>query len=177
MSSTLSSERSMGRIAYLTSLALVTACQESAPRPLSATDRQLVVDSVAAAMEAYAAAFATLDAEKIVRFYKADPDFRMYADGAPVTGEALATQVRGMMAGLRAIDGKFTAIQVTVLSRDAAVATSPFEEVLTDTAGVATEMRGTVSWTWVREPEGWRIMHGNAAYLPANAGAAHAPAK
>ena len=156
----------MKRMLVLSGLAFVMGCRSEPPATITPEQRSQVVDSVTAAMHAYAAAFVTRDAEAAIRFYVNAPDFRMYDGGTPATYSELTGAIRGMMPGYKAIEGYFDDIQVTVLGPTAAVATSPFRDVYRDTAGVITRVRGTVSWTWVRRSDGWRIMHGNALHLP-----------
>ena len=152
------------RLALLVSM--MVACRTPEPAVLTPEIRAGVVEAVTTAMQGYAAAFPTRDADAITAFYLNDPDFRTYFDGTVSTYTEMVAMVRGMMGGLRSVEGAFENIQVSVLGPTAAVATSPFRDVLVDTAGVTTRLKGVVSWTWVQRPEGWRIIHGNAIHVP-----------
>lgn len=158
----------------LLTAAVIGVAAACGPRATPADfDRAAVADSVTAAMRAYAAAFPGRDADAVTRFYLNDPDFRVYFDGALSRYDEMVAIVRNLLGSLRSIEGSFDDIQVTVLGPGAAVATTPFRDVLVDTTGTTTRLRGLVSWTWVRRSEGWRIIHGHAVHVPDTAAATH----
>ena len=78
----------------------------------------------------------------------------------------IATTVRSMFGGLRAVDLAPVTVQVTVLGRDVGIAGFTFRESFTDTTGRVSRLRGTASWTWRRSASGWEIIHGDAVHLP-----------
>ena len=133
--------------------------------PLSPGQQAEVVRGVTAAMRAYEEAVKALNADATASFYIDSPDFRFYDGGQPATYAEMTAGVRAMFAGLRQLEGGFESIQVTVLGPSAAIATSPYVDILTDHDGTVTRLRGTVSWAWVHTPNGWRILHGNAMHI------------
>ena len=156
----------MSRLLVATIILAGLGCNTDQPASITQAQRQLVVDSVTAAMGAYAAAFPGKDPEAITRFYADDPDFRYYDGGQATAYPAMVAMIRSLTGSLRSIEGGFDSIQVSVLSPSAGVATARFRDVLTDTSGTVTRVHGVVSWVWVRRGDGWRIMHGNAVHLP-----------
>lgn len=151
-------------------LLVVLACTPSPKREpgqtLSESDRQVVAAAVDSAMHAYLSAVAARDADRVIAHYANDPEFTAYFDATPMDYATIASTVRGMFAGLRAVDLQPVTVQVTVLGRDAAIAGFPFREAFTDTAGKVQRLRGTASWTWRRHGSGWIIIHGDAVHLP-----------
>lgn len=154
----------MSRTGAVLLVCVAAGCRPDQAGPMTAAQHQAVVDSVTAAMAAYAASFPGRDPEAITRFYANHPDFRYYYDGQPTTYPQTVSMIRSVMGSLRSVEGAFDSMQVTVLSASAGIATARFRDVLTDTTGAVARLRGTVSWTWVRTPDGWRIMHGNASH-------------
>jgi ketosteroid isomerase-like protein len=132
---------------------------------VNAGQHAAIIDEIIAGMHAYEGAVKRLDAEATIAFYIDSPDFRFYDGGQPATYAEMAAGVRAMFDGLKEFRGGFEAIQVTVLGASAAIATSPYVDILTDHAGAVTELRGSVSWAWVHTPSGWRIIHGNALHV------------
>ena len=155
----------MGQRGAVLLMCVAAGCRAGQAGPMTAGQHQGVVDSITAAMAAYAASFPGRDPEAIIRFYANHPDFRYYDDGQPTTYPQMVGMIRSVMGSLRSVEGAFDSMQVTVLSASAGIATARFRDVLTDTTGAVVRLRGTVSWTWVRTPDGWRIMHGNASHV------------
>lgn len=142
-----------------------TACAGPELPPFSDADRAAIADSVTAGMHSYEAAIKALDVEGIMGHYLVSPEFRFIENETVYGLEELRPVVEGL-ASLRGYEGGFGPIHVRVLVPGAALADAPFTDVLTDSAGVVTRLRGTVTWVWVRTPEGWRIVHGHAYAVP-----------
>ncbi len=52
---------------------------------------------------------------------------------------------------------RLDSVVVHVLTRDAALAAASYYLAMTDTAGVAVQLRGMTVESWVRMPDGWRM--------------------
>lgn len=151
-------------------LTLLVACASNASngreQPLSDAEKRAIAKTVDSLMHAYLDAVAAKNADAVIAYYANDPEFMAYFDATPMNYETIATTVRGMFGGLRAVKLEPVTVSVTVLGRDAAVAGFPFREAFMDTAGRVTPLRGTASWTWKRSGDQWRIIHGDAVHLP-----------
>jgi len=155
----------MVKTVALALVALATvACGGSTTVPFTDSDRTAIADSVLAGMRSYEAAIKALDVQKTVGHYTTA--FRAIENEEVYSFEEWTGLVQEMLGSLRAYDGGFGEIHVNVLDRDVALADAPFLDVFTDSAGVVTRLKGTVTWVWVRTPEGWRIIHGHAYAVP-----------
>ena len=150
----------------LAALACTSSPKSEPAQTLSDGEKRAVAAAVDSAMHAYLNAVAARDANRVIAHYANDAEFTAYFDATPMDHATIASTVRGMFAGLRAIDLQPVTVQVTVLGRDAAIAGFPFREAFTDTAGKVQRLRGTASWTWRRQGTGWIIIHGDAVHLP-----------
>jgi ketosteroid isomerase-like protein len=117
-------------------------------------------------MNAYAAAIRALDVQRVLGYFGDPEQFRFIDNGTVYSHAELKPMVQGLFGSLRSYEGGFGSIHVNVLNHDAAVADAPYTDVFTDTTGVVTRIRGVVTWVWVRTPEGWRIVHGQAFGAP-----------
>ncbi|HSW31704.1 MAG TPA: AtzH-like domain-containing protein [Longimicrobiales bacterium] len=154
---------------HVSRLALVAfvaaACAAPEAPPFTDADKAAIADSIEAAMHSYDAAIKALDVGGVWAHYTASPDFRFIENEAVYSLEELRPVVEGLRS-LRSYEGGFGEIHVNVLGREAALADAPFIDVFTDSAGVVARVRGTVTWVWIRTPEGWRITHGQAYAVP-----------
>ncbi len=155
------------RYALLSLLAACTADSAKAREQLlSANEKRAIVVSVDSATHAYLDAMAARDASRTIAHFVNDPEFLAYFDATPMNYEAVSKTVRTTFRGLSAIDIQAVTVHVTVLGPSAANAGFSFHEAYTDTAENVSRLRGTVSWTWRRQGNGWNIIHGDAVHLP-----------
>ncbi|HEX9164295.1 MAG TPA: DUF4440 domain-containing protein [Gemmatimonadales bacterium] len=124
--------------------------------------------SVERAMHSYLGAIKALDVDRAVNHYLDDPAMHVWNDGVRFDYAAWVAAARANLAPLRSIEGSWGEMTVVPLPPDAAVASASFEETVTDNSGVVTEIRGAVTWVWVRVDGEWRIIHGHAVHLPAD---------
>lgn len=154
-------------------LVLVTlctlACRPSSQGDLAAADQSAITDSVLAAMRSYEAAVKALDAEGALRHFAADSQFRLIDNETTLSYGQVAQQLRQMFPSLRSFDGGFSNIRVHVLRSDVALADASYIDIITDSSGAVTRLRGTVTWVWMHGPDGWRIVHGHAVAVPDSA--------
>lgn len=156
----------MPRILCVAMVAVVAVgCAESGAT-LSDADRVAVADSVAAAMHSYEAAVKSLDVQRVLAHYGDSARFRFTDNGTAYSYAEMRRMVQQLFGSLRSLGGGFGAINVTVLSRDVALADGPYTDIFTDTSGTVMRIRGTVTWVWTRGPDGWRIVHGQAFGAP-----------
>lgn len=148
----------------------VAACTSSLSFDRTTADPALVgeelVTAVDSAMHAYLTALTRLDAEGVIKHYANDPAFLIYMDGVPVDYVTQSSNVRTLFGSLKSITLEPVTVIVTPLGRDVAIASFTFSEVLMDTAGAATPLKGAVSWVWRRNSAGWTTIHGHAVHYP-----------
>ena len=158
------------RLAVLALVLTSVACNSGQPgagaTPEPEFSRGVLVASVDSAMHAYLGALTSLDAEGVISHYANDPEFLGYMDGVTVDYATQSNNVRTLFGSLESIALDPVDVVVTPLGSDVAIASFTFREVLTDTAGVATPIRGTVSWVWRRNSAGWAMIHVHAVHYP-----------
>lgn len=151
-------------------LSLVAACaagsREVEERSLSPSEKRAIAAAVDSATHSYLDALAARDANRTMAHFADDPEFLAYFDGTPMSHDAVSKAFRETFAGSSAIDIEPVTIHVTVLGPDAAIAGFSFRQAYTDTAKKVSRLRGTASWTWRRQGNGWTIIHGDAVHLP-----------
>jgi ketosteroid isomerase-like protein len=143
-----------------------TSCARPEVAPLTDADRAAVADSVTAGMRAYEDAIKAKDVQRVLGLYGDSAQFRLIDNETVVSYAALRSMLPQLFGSLRSYGGGFGSIHVNVLSRDVALADAPYVDILTDTAGAVTRIRGAVTWVWLRGPRGWRIIHGQAYGTP-----------
>jgi ketosteroid isomerase-like protein len=150
-------------------LSLLPACTAGSRKveeqSLSANEKRAITVSVDSATHSYLDAMAARDASRTIAHFANDSEFLAYFDATPMNYEAVSKAVRGTFGGLSAIDIQPVTVSVTVLGPNAAIAGFSFHEAYTDTAKKVSRLRGTVSWTWRRQGNGWKIIHGDAVHL------------
>jgi ketosteroid isomerase-like protein len=158
------------RLAVLALALPSVACNSSNPGDEATAEpgfaREMLVASVDSAMHAYLNALTNLDTEGVIGHYAKDPEFLGYMDGVPVDYATQSNNVRTLFGSLESIALDPVEVVVTPLGNDVAIASFNFNEVLTDTAGVATPLKGTVSWVWRRNSAGWAMIHVHAVHYP-----------
>jgi hypothetical protein len=118
-----------------------------------------VVAEVGAAFERYEKALSVNDLETIDSLFWNSPSTLRYGPNGPLLGHAAISQFRRA----RAISGIKRTLKNTVITtfgRDFAVANTE-----SDRAG--SDVLGMQSQTWVRMPQGWRIVSAHVSELPA----------
>lgn len=142
---------------------MLAAC---APRgdDLTPGQREAVVASVDSAMHAFEAAERSRSAETLVGMLAPLPTFHVWNDGRRVDYQTLVDGVLAGFRSLRRVEGGFDSIEVTVLGRTAAVASSPFHEVVTDTSGSVSLISGVATWIWQKRGVRWQIVGGHVEH-------------
>lgn len=143
----------------------LTACGADTSKDMDDATRAAVRDSVTVAMRAYEAAVSSMDLDRIMPFYSNDSSFRVVDGQAVFTRAGIQDLMQALTGSLKSLGGGFNydSLRVLALSPHAAVATAPYVDVLVDTAGVTTTIRGSVMWVWARQGDRWRIVGGQAA--------------
>jgi ketosteroid isomerase-like protein len=117
-------------------------------------------------MHSLEAAERALDANTLLEHFVSAPDFYMFNDDQRLTYEVMATGVRNTFPTLRAIEGGFSDLHVTVLASDAALVAARFQETVTDRSGHADTQHGAATWLWRNVGGNWRIAYGHVAHYP-----------
>lgn len=125
------------------------------------SQRDDVTRSVEQAMRLFEASERALDAEGLIGYFAAGPEFYAYNDGHRLTYSEMAAGVRGTFPSLRSIEGGFRDLQVIVLAPDVALATARFQETITDRAGTVVRQHGVASWLWRKMDGRWQIAYGH----------------
>jgi ketosteroid isomerase-like protein len=149
----------------IVSLAGLAACTAAEPR-LSDAEREVIEASVDSAMHAFENAERSRDLDALISHFAQVPEFRVYSDGVRVDYESLVAQIRSTFPAVAQVEGGFESIEVSVLGRDAAVASASFQSAVTDTSGATYRQRGAATWVWVRQDGGWRILNGHVDHYP-----------
>ena len=137
---------------------------------LSDADRGAVESAVRQAINDFVAAAERVDTERVFGFFTRSPGFAVADNGTFLTSrDAFHEAVAGFYKNLRSQDVQMGDMRIVPLAPDKAVATGIGTVVRTDVSGVTAVPR-TFNWTfvWVREPDGWKILHGHESFLPLN---------
>jgi uncharacterized protein (TIGR02246 family) len=140
----------------------------AAPSALSDADRAAVESSVRQAVNDFVDAAEHVDTERVFNFFSRNPGFAVADDGTYMgSRDQFHDAVAGFYKSLRSQDVQMRDMRIVALAPDKAVATGAGTVVRTDSAGNKAAPR-TFSWTfvWVREPDGWKILHGHESFLP-----------
>lgn len=140
----------------------------AAPGALSDADRAAVESSVRQATSDFVDAAERVDTERVFNFFSRNPGFAVADDGTYLTSrDQFHDAIAGFYKGLRSQDVQMRDMRIVALGPDKAVATGAGTVVRTDSAGNKAAPR-TFTWTflWVREPEGWKILHGHESFVP-----------
>jgi Protein of unknown function (DUF3225) len=116
-----------------------------------------VVAEVAAAAEAYDRALAVNDLDTIDRLFWNSPFTLRYGPNGTLVGHAAISQFRRAR-NIKGIERARRQPRITTFGRDFAVTNTE-----SDRSGVT----GRQSQTWVRMPEGWRIVSAHVSDEPA----------
>jgi ketosteroid isomerase-like protein len=146
-------------------LAALFACTTAEPR-LSDAESEAIKASVDSAMRSFENAERSRDLEALIAHFAQVPEFRVYSDGVRVGYDSLVAQIHRTFPSVARVEGGFEDIEVSVLGRDAAVASATFRSALTDTSGATFRQRGAATWVWMRQPGGWRIVYGHVDHYP-----------
>lgn len=136
--------------------------------PMTDSELRALNDTIVTLMNSYTDALSSLDPDSITAFYADDPAFRVYLDGQSLTRADLVEQVAGLGSALQSLEAAWEDIQVTPLGRDAALGASRFERTLVDLAGDTIRDWGTATWVWIRQDDGWRMIHGHGVHYPSD---------
>ena len=147
----------------LTFCAALGACQISSGE-MSESDRAAIEEAIRAKLQEYVDVLATLDPERMAPFYA--EGMRYYPDEHAMDRDSLLTLIGGLGRDFRRYDVSNDVIDITPLSREAALAAVRFHTLQTDTLGVDSRVVGTVTWVWALRAGDWRIIHGQSIHLP-----------
>jgi ketosteroid isomerase-like protein len=100
----------------------------------------------------YSNAVSTLDSELIAPFYA--EGFRYCPDTLALSRDSLLVVIDGLRKEFQRYDVTSDRIDLTPLSRDAAVALIRFHTLQTDTLGVDSYVWGRVTWVWRHDGDG-----------------------
>jgi ketosteroid isomerase-like protein len=141
----------------------VAACARTVTT-MDESRRSQVAQQVEQQMRSFEAAERALDVEKLLEHFANASDFCMFSDDQRLTFEVMATGVRNTFPTLRAIEGGFSDLHVTVLASDAALVSATFRETVTDRNGNVAAQQGVATWLWRTVGDHWRIAYGHVAH-------------
>jgi len=156
---------SRSRLIAAAGILTVAACARTATT-MDESLRSQVAQEVERRMRSFEAAERALDADTLLEHFANVSDFYMFNDDQRLTYEMMATGVRSAFPTLRAIEGGFSDLNVTVLASDAALVAARFQETVTDRNGNAATQHGTATWLWRNAGGKWRIAYGQVAHYP-----------
>ena len=131
-------------------------CQDVVPASLADSVRELT-NELAGAGE-------RLDPDEYLGWFSSDLVF--YIEGQRVERVDFESVVRATTGALRSSTFEILDPQVRVLSPDAATISFGLRELMVDTAGVATDLRGALTLVWWRRTEGWRVIVAHESIPP-----------
>lgn len=146
---------------------LLAACAPAPASSFTAAHKAAVVDSVKAMLDAWHAAFAALDFDRVASFYSTDSAFRWIEDGQLRyrSNAAILKEMRAVKPTLKSLDFTLGDLQISPLAPGVAIVTSQFEQKMTDTAGKTFGFAGAMSFTVVHADSGWRFLVGHASII------------
>lgn len=150
-------------------IATLAGCSHSATGSAgtqAAFDSAAVAASVDSAVRAFMAAELARDADAATAHFLRDADFRVHSDLDRFEYDSARAVVARTLPALRSVEGGFDTVEVMVIGPAAALATTPFHETLTDSAGKATRLRGLTTWLWQRVGDDWKVRYIHAAHYP-----------
>ncbi len=138
---------------------IATGCQPTG-RPLSADEHAEVVFSADSATRAFLDAELARDVERVISHLA--PEFYMYVDGTRSDFDSVTAQIRRTFPTLTSFQAEFLDIEVIVLGRNGALVSTRFRDVITDTSGTTTRMRGATNFAWQRRGADWLMVYADA---------------
>ncbi|HJQ09584.1 MAG TPA: nuclear transport factor 2 family protein [Gemmatimonadaceae bacterium] len=135
---------------------------------LSDSDRAAVEAAVRQATKEFVDAATHVDADRAVAFFTRSPAFAVADNGAFLTSrEQFQNAIVGAYNGLQSQEVQIGETRIVALAPDKAVESLTGTVVRVDKSGTRSPPQ-TFSWTvvWVREPDGWKILHGHESFLP-----------
>jgi len=151
--------------ARMLSLAVLVLAGPARAQQLTAPEKAALADSIRRQADGFIAALGTLNIDRFMEQFTADPDLT-YVDGGRIypSREALAKAAGGFFKGLKRAGGRWDPTRVVVLGRNAASFTGVFRADVVDTAGTARWTDGKI-WTFVYERRrgGWKIIQAHEA--------------
>jgi hypothetical protein len=144
-------------------LVLAFGCAPAPPGD-EAVDLDAVRAEVTAAVEAFHAADTARDADGVIRLLW--PEYTMLVDGRRSDYDEVVNGAREFMPGLELFHTKWTDLQVTPLSADAAIAQFLFRDSIITLAGDTIRAQGPTTFVWTRRDGDWRLLFGDADHYP-----------
>ena len=161
--------RKRRRWALALAIGALAGCSNSAAGSAgtqAAFDSAAVAGSVDSAVRAFMAAELARDAEAATAHFLRSADFRVHSDLERFEYDSARAVVARTLPSLRSVEGGFDTVEVMVIGPAAAIATTPFHETLTDSAGQETRLRGVTTWLWQRVGDEWKVRYLHAAHYP-----------
>jgi len=131
---------------------------------MSEDEREALRGTILHRLDEYVDALATLDAQRMAPFYA--EGFHYYPDEHAMGRDSLLSLIEGLGREFRRYDVSNDVVEITPLAHDVVLAAVRFHTLQTDTAGVESRVRGTVTWVWARDGTEWRMIHGQSIHLP-----------
>jgi hypothetical protein len=149
---------------WFAAAALVVAACSPARTALTDTQKGAIADSVHAAQRAFFAAIPKMNPDTFMTYVGARVAWLEM--GSMIDHDSLGRTIRNNYGMTRSITLNGGEPQITVLGPDGASLSMKFDEVFTDTAGVAHQFHG--AWTAVYQHEGaaWKIVQSHES-IPA----------
>ena len=137
---------------------------------LSDADRAAVEASVRQATSDFVDAAEHVDAERVLNFFTQSPGFAVANNGVFVPSrDEFHTALTGYYKGYKSQDIQIGDSRIVALSPNTAVETLIGTFAPVDNSGTKAAPR-TFNWTfvWMRELNGWKVIHGHQSFLPGN---------
>ncbi len=147
-----------------------TACQAPRePQPFTEKDRAAIVREVETMFNNYFQAIKKNGLTAEFSYLDASDDFFWVppAYTSALSYDSVRTIVLENASAFRRIDYQWESVRINPLSPELAAYTGIVSGTLLDTTGTATQLRMTESGVVIRRLDGWKILCGQSAHLPA----------
>ena len=153
----------MEKITFFCLLLLGMACQSAPP------DKAQVVQEVAQMLADYHTDIREGGLTMEFKYLDDSPDFFWVPPGytSALNYDSVKTILEGNALAYQAIDFRWDTLDIIPLSNEIATYAGIVSGTMLDTAGVVAKVRMIESGTLIRRPEGWKLLSGQSAALPA----------
>lgn len=143
------------------------------PPPIVGQDVEstTVADSIRVLTNNLAASWERLDPDEYLGWFASDLVF--YFEGQRVGRSEFDASVNAAMRALRSSTFEILDPHVQILAKDVATISFRLREVMVDTTGATTDLRGALTLIWSRRADGWKVVLAHESLPPSGEGSPH----
>ena len=125
---------------------------------------ELVKQQVSAQLWAFHHADTTMNAEAAIDLLW--PEYTMLVDGNRIDYNNITLGMRQFMSNISSFHTEWNDVQIIPISRDAAVTSFTFKDLIIDNSGKVTRSQGPNTFVWQKRGNQWKILYGDADHYP-----------